>query len=108
MNILFVGLLYNPNKEKEIIELSENGLSIASNLYQWNLINGLKSINDVNIEVLGSIPMGNFPKLSKKVFFYSDKELNSNFEYQEIGFINFFIFKHCYRELYIKNILRNG
>ena len=68
MKILFIGLIYNPDEEVRLLKNSKVGISVASNLYQWNLIRGINYNISNNIEVLGSIPFGNFPSLSDKLF----------------------------------------
>lgn len=105
MKVLFVGLLYNPNKEEEYISHSNVGISVASNLYQWNMIRGLIG-NGVDVDVIGSVPYGNYPKLSdvivEKDAIYEMDGVNLT----QIGFINYYFIKHIIRERKLKKYIR--
>lgn len=105
MKILFVGLLYSPVDEKDILNQSKNGISVASNLYQWNVINGIKE-NGIDIDVIGSVPFGNYPKLCSKLIIRNRKIDDSVFKYDEIGYINFYWIKHLMRKDKIKSNIK--
>lgn len=105
VKVLFVGLLYNPNKEAEYIAHSNLGISVASNLYQWNMINGLKD-NGVDIEAIGSIPYGNYPKLSDVILEKDAAFVINGVSFIQVGFINFYFIKHKMREMKLKCLIR--
>lgn len=105
MRILFVGLMYNPEKEKEYLTHSKVGLGVASNLYELNLVKGLSSIDDVHINACGSIPYGNYPSLSDELFVPDSVETFDNIRMIEVGYINFYLVKHSIREQKIKKII---
>ena len=105
VKVLFVGLLYNPNKEAEYIAHSNVGISVASNLYQWNMINGLKD-NGVDVEAIGSIPYGNYPSLSDVVFEKDASFRIDDVSFTQMGFINFYFIKHKIRERKLKCLIR--
>lgn len=67
MRYALVGLLYDQGKEKEL--LSKIGYSVQPqvNQYQWGLIEGLNANLNTKIDVFASIPVGSFPKHSKKL-----------------------------------------
>ena len=98
MKILFIGLLYNPTEEAALLTHSKVGISVASNLFQWNLIRGINYKNPKNIEVLGSIPFGNFPSLSNKLFCKKTRYNYCGISTKEIGFLNFYLIKHKQRQ----------
>lgn len=105
MKILFVGLIYDYRQEKQILEQSKAGLPVASNLYQWNLIKGIKE-NNIDITVLSSIPYGNYPKLSKKIITKNLSYAIDNVPVKEMGYINFYFIKHLIRENCLKKNIK--
>lgn len=65
---LFVGLQYNNKLEKEYLSLSKQGLSAASNEFQWNLCDGFVQCVGQNFDILTALPVGCFPKHYRKVY----------------------------------------
>lgn len=104
MKVLFVGLLYNPQNEIEYLGHSRVGISVASNLYQWNVINGLKE-NGIQIEVLGSLPYGNYPRFSDVIYVKDAQYCVENIDLLQIGYINYYVIKHIVRERKIKKFI---
>jgi glycosyltransferase involved in cell wall biosynthesis len=98
MKILFVGLFYNPDEESKLLDISRNGLPIASNLYQWNLIKGIDCVMPLSMDIVGSLPLGNYPNLSSKLLFPSQNKFYKIYSYKEIGMIDFYWIKHKQRE----------
>lgn len=108
MKILFVGLLYNPDEEQPLIKKSLVGLSVASNVFQWNFIEGLiDNISKSNVEICGSIPAGNYPKLNRILRFKSKKQEYKEIVYDEIGFINFYFIKHFIRKFQLQKKIKS-
>lgn len=104
MKVLFIGLIYNPQKEKEYILHSRVGIAIASNLYQWNTIKGIIE-NGVEVEVVGSIPYGSYPELSDVKFVGDEEYVVDGIKLTQIGFVNLYGIKHKIREQKIKNFI---
>lgn len=105
MKVLFVGLLYNPERESEYLSHSKVGISVASNLYQWNVIRGIRA-NGVDIEAVGSIPYGNYPQLAD-VKYVEDKNFTvDGIKLTQLGFINYYGVKHKIRECKIKSYIK--
>lgn len=69
MELLFLGLMFDENEYKNIKQKTLNNLDlpIAANVFQQNLINGLKE-NGVNIIGLNSLPVGTWPKQYKDLY----------------------------------------
>lgn len=107
MKILFIGLIYNPDEEEKLLKHSKVGISVASNLYQWNLVRGINYNIPNNIEVLGSIPFGNFPSLSDKLFCNKTRYNYYGIPTTEIGFLNFYLIKHRKRQREVFKYIKN-
>lgn len=63
--MIFVGPLYDPAIEKEILKYSCHGLSNASNQYQIDLLKGILD-NKAELKVINALPVGAWPKHYKK------------------------------------------
>lgn len=105
MKILFVGFFYNPEKESEYLRHSNVGLSVASNLYQWNVITGLQA-NGLDVGAIGYIPYGNYPSLSDVLFCHDEEYVYKNIKVKQLGFINYYVIKHKIREWKIRKYVR--
>ena len=105
MKVLFVGSIYDRNEEKKIISFCKGGLPIASNVFQWNIIDGIIE-NGQLLDIIGSIPIGSYPSLSTKILFKGAKKEYKNCRYQEIGFLNIYPLKHIIRTVCMKKLLR--
>ena len=68
MNVLFLGLLYNKDDEKELIKKSKTGLQAAINEYQWNFIDTLNN-GKIQTTILNVLPVGSFPRKYNDLFF---------------------------------------
>lgn len=98
MKVLFVGLLYNPCVEDELLRASPKGLSVASNIFQWNVIRGLYEILGDDLEVAASLPIGSWPFRSKVMRVRHRIQMYRNISYKEYGFINLSLVKTINRE----------
>ncbi len=107
MKILFLGLLYNMADEKELLEKSNAGLQAAANSYQWNLIQGLDSVNEDSIEIYNFLPIGTFPKYYRQLFLFTKKWFHhKDSQDLEMGFISFPIIKELSRYYQAKKYLK--
>lgn len=99
MNILFLGLMFEESDEIRIIENSKSGVGTASNILQWNMIKGLASNTNLNISILSSLPVGNFPNNNRKIYYTGKEYTLDNIEfYKEIKTVNLPIIKHIIRK----------
>lgn len=64
LKLLFVGSIYNRNEGKVLIDSSKGGFPIASNVLQWNIIDGIIE-NGQCIDIIGVVPIGIFSQRSK-------------------------------------------
>jgi len=105
MNVLFLGLLYNRNDEKELIKKSKTGLQAAINEYQWNFIDAL-DYSKLKIDILNVLPVGTFPRKYNQLFIKSKKWKYKNNDCIQIGSINLPVFKEFIRKNKIKKYLK--
>lgn len=104
MDYLFLGLLYDKEKEELYLKESRCGLQNAVNIFQWNIIDGLIE-NDIDLTVAHVLPVGAFPKSYKRPYLS-----NSTWNYKtaqcfEIGGSNLPIIKQIDRKRRICNFV---
>lgn len=90
--VLFIGLHYQKKDEEKLYKYCKNGVSVAHFLFEENIILALSQNFDV--EVISSLPIGSFPTMSNKLFFFTKRTEN----YQELGFLNLPILKSIIRK----------
>ena len=105
MRLLFVGSIYNKNDEKSLIDSSKGGMPIASNVLQWNIIDGILE-NGLSIDVIGVVPIGSCPQRSKKLLIKSRHLTYRECKYEEIGYINISLLKSFINEKRIKRKIK--
>ena len=105
MRLLFVGSIYNKNDEKSLIDSSKGGLPIASNVLQWNIIDGILE-NGESIDIISVVPIGSCPQRSKKLFIKSRQLMYRECRYEEIGYINVSLLKSFINEKNIKRKIK--
>lgn len=99
MKIIFLGLMYLKDKERELLQQSKIGLPNACNIYQWNVIDGMIKNGHKDIQIINSLPVGNYPFLFSKLYLKSKKWIESGVKGHEIGTLNFYFIKHLIREV---------
>lgn len=109
MEILYVGLLFEKDKQNELLKISHAGVPNACNILQWNFIDAIETQLQEEVSIISSLPLGNYPKLSSKFLIKTHKwkrksGQNNNIE---VGFINFFFVKHFYRKIVIWKFIKN-
>lgn len=62
MNVLFLGGVFDEIMEKEILKKSKGTVHYAANKFQWNIINGLLEIDNLELAILSAPFIGSFPK----------------------------------------------
>ncbi|MBP3360683.1 MAG: glycosyltransferase [Clostridia bacterium] len=89
MKYLFIGYIYDQDAEKFLLKKNGHHLQPQNNQYAWGIINGLNECTGANVDVIGSISCGSYPKNSqmlivKRNFFVSSYGIDY------VGFINFY------------------
>lgn len=101
--MLFLGILYERSREKEILKLSKSGLSNAVNRFQWNLIKGINENMDEKLEIISVLPVGTYPKFYKKLLLKTCKwQYDNMLDNIEIGTINIPFLKQFMRYIKVK------
>lgn len=102
--MIFLGCLFDKNKENEYLNNSRVGLSNASNTFQWNLLEGLYA-NSKEVKVVNVLPVGTYPFRYKKLFLKGGEWRYSQYINYEIGCINLPFIKQFQRYLSAKKQL---
>lgn len=74
MNMLFLGLAFDPVEEGSLLRDSKIGLQNATNNFQIKLIRGLKQVG-VNLMSVSSLPVASFPKFNRICIHGSETDL---------------------------------
>ncbi|QII82412.1 glycosyltransferase [Jeotgalibaca arthritidis] len=105
MDVLFLGGVFDNTMEKEILKKSKGTVHYAANKLQWNLIEGLLAINNLNLEILSAPFIGTFPKEYEDIQYKGQKSIYKNVvESNYVGFNNTW----GYRSVSRKNNLIKG
>lgn len=105
--MVFLGCLFNPERESEYLQRSKTSLSNAANTFQWNLIDGFYK-NGLDVTILNALPVGTFPKQYEKLWLNSgewEKEGHRNYE---IGCINLPFIKQHQRYVRTRKLLKDS
>lgn len=104
--IIFLGLLYQSEKENEIHKNIVSNISNAPNVFQWNLLHGIKKIVGSRLSIVNVLPVGVWKRQYRR-FFLSDSDWESNgVSGHEIGSINLPFLKQWHRSVKIKKHLK--
>lgn len=105
MKVLFLGGVFDETSEIEILKKSKGTVQYAANKLQWNLIDGLLAINNLNVEILSAPFIGTFPKEYKDIEYKGQKSIYKNIvESNYVSFNNIW----GYRSISRKNNLIKG
>ena len=105
MNLLFLTLQYDFEKEKEYMKKSKVAMQGAANAFQTNLISGFKG-QPVNLTVMNTLPLATFPKY-RQFIMKTKKGSLLGFNNTEIGYINLPFLKQQTRYLnYKKQVVK--
>ncbi|WP_447405957.1 glycosyltransferase [Clostridium perfringens] len=102
-NILFIGGVFQKDKEKNIVKKSKGPIQYAANTLQWNFINGIEENINRNIEILNAVFVSSYPKYYDEIWIkkelWSHKDDSNDID---IGFLNLFGIKNVFRCINIK------
>jgi glycosyltransferase involved in cell wall biosynthesis len=96
INYCFIGGVYN-NEQEEIFN-SKIGISNAANFFQLNLIEGIESTLEKNIDIFSAKFIGYFPVFHKKIIIRKEIFYKKNSFLVQVGFINLWGIKNVIRE----------
>ncbi len=99
MKEIFIGHLFDKNKEKELLKICPKGVSMAVNQYQMGFVEGLNK----KIDIISGLIIGSYPKKCKKFSFKREK---SNFEYGTIEYLPFKNFYFIKERMFYKHALK--
>ena len=105
--MLFVGCLFDREKEKEYLEKSKSGLSNAVNTFQWNCLEGFFQ-NGMPATIVNVLPVGTFPKQYKDLILKSETWKALDKTHQQVGCINLPFIKQWQRSRAVKKILKSS
>ena len=99
MKEIFIGHLFDKNKEKELLKICPKGVSMAVNQYQMGFVEGLNK----KIDIISGLVIGSYPKKCKKLSFKYEKK---DFEYGTIEYLPFKNFYFIKENSFYKNLLK--
>ena len=108
MKILFIGGVFSKEMEGEILVKSRGTVQYAANKLQWNFIDGLMNIDEVDLQVLSAPFIGAYPKDYRDLYI---KEYS--FKYKElvpcqcVAFCNIWGYRNISRKKSIKKQICN-
>lgn len=97
MKILFLGTLFNKDEEDTLLKKSKVGLQNQANDYQWAIINGLYNIDNISLDIFGTVPVGTYPKYYRELILKNKEWKNNKYNYIEVGAFNLPLFKQFTR-----------
>lgn len=103
--MIILGCLFNPKDEKKILQNSKGDLSNATNIFQWNLIDGFLE-NNQDLKIINISPIGTFPRHYKKLLLKTKEWQYRGIKCQEIGSLNLPFIKQHQRYRKAKKILK--
>lgn len=107
-NYIFMGPLFLEDEEQQFYSLCAGSIpSIASNVFQWSLIHGIENQLGQEIDIIHCLPIGTFPRSSKKIKFHNKALCRGVSNAYEIGCINLSVVKQITRSYFAKKILNN-
>lgn len=105
---IYLGPLYQKEREKAIISESKTNISNAPNTYQWSLLSGLEQLLGDNLRIINVLPVGTWWKHYRKLYLKGRNWQYKSVKCHEIGSINFPVLKQLIRASKVKRILKNA
>ena len=95
--MIFMGVLFRKEQEEEILLHSTNGISNASNTFQWNMIDGIRENIGQNLHIVNALPVGTWPTFYQKLFLDTKEWSFNDRSCYELGGLNLPFFKQFVR-----------
>ena len=96
---VFVGFLFDGDKEKELLATSKMGVSTAPNQYQKGFLVGLGK----KMQILTAIATGSFPQLNSRLVFKEETQQIPEGTITYLPFLNFYLLRD---RMFCKGIYR--
>ena len=99
MKVLFLGGVFDETMEEEILKKSKGTVHYAANKLQWNLIDGMLQIDNLELEILSAPLIGAFPKDYENIQFKGQRSVYKNVvESNYVGFNNIWGYRSISRK----------
>ena len=86
---IFVGFLFDEDKEAELLATSIKGVSTAPNQYQKGFLRGLNK----QVQIFSAISTGSFPRLNSRLVFREEKRQSPEGTITYLPFLNFYLIR---------------
>ncbi len=106
--VVFLGGIWLPEKESEIISNSKGSVQSAANVLQCSIIKGLDKNLDEPVTIINTVFIGAFPLNYKRALIHSElfsHSVKDHTDY-EVGFINLPLIKHYSRYISSKKWIK--
>lgn len=103
--MIFLGTLYQPSEEKQILSKSKNGILNATNNFQIRLLDGFHQ-NHVDVKTINVLPVGIWKRHYQDLFLTTRQWKYHGKPCYEIGSINLPVIKQIWREISVKQKLK--
>lgn len=97
MKYLYLGIMYDRNREQELLSLSARGLSAAANEYQWNNYDGLCDLLGEDLSLVHALPVGVYPRHFRQLWLKKRTWTYRGTKASEMGGINLPVLKQLGR-----------
>lgn len=91
MKMIFLGLLFCEESLQRTIQKTKCGIQYAPHMFQKNLLEGFREMDDVDLHIINVPPTGSFPINNKELF---SKPYQWDRQAKQIGFVNLPVLKH--------------
>ena len=106
MRYLFLAPIYRKEEENTHLALSNGIMAPSSNIFPWEIINGLEEQGDNVVDIVNVLPVGTYPRQYKKMLLKTKRwSHNGKSENTEIGSVNLLFLKQIIRTHKIKKAL---
>ena len=96
-NILFVGGLYEKDKEDIYLKKSKKGIQNAVNIHQWNIIKSIEIANGKPVDILSARYLDSFPRYKDVIVRQNKWSHTAESKDENIFFINLPIIKSIFK-----------
>ena len=104
--LVFLGPLYPKEREEEIRANSLTTISNAPNVFQWNLLSGLRECLGQKLTVVNVLPVGCWKSSYRRAFLTESDWQSCGIAGHEIGSMNFPVIKQLQRYVKTKKLLK--